>query len=77
VLPKGPAANEERGRTPDLVSDKSAPNRSARTHGYSKHPLISLKIKIKQIKTFTKLDQLFLTQLDIFLIMKLQRYKAW
>jgi hypothetical protein len=31
VLPKGPAADEERGRTPDLISDESAPNCSART----------------------------------------------
>ena len=30
-LLKRPAADEERGRTPDLVSDESAPNRSART----------------------------------------------
>jgi hypothetical protein len=28
-LPKRLAADEERGRTPDLVSDESAPNRSA------------------------------------------------
>jgi hypothetical protein len=33
VLPKGRAADEEKGRTPDLVSDESAPNHSARTHG--------------------------------------------
>ena len=31
VLPKRPAADEERGRTPDLVSDESTPNHSART----------------------------------------------
>ena len=30
-LPKRPAADEERGRTSDLVSDESTPNRSART----------------------------------------------
>jgi len=30
-LPKRPVADEERGRTPDLVSDESTPNRSART----------------------------------------------
>jgi len=31
VLPMGPAADEERGQTPDLVSEESAPNRFART----------------------------------------------
>jgi hypothetical protein len=30
VLPKRPTADEERGQTPDLVSDKSVPNHSAR-----------------------------------------------
>ena len=30
-LPKRPAADEERGRTSDLVSDESTPNHSART----------------------------------------------
>ncbi|KAI9388343.1 hypothetical protein POPTR_009G048602v4 [Populus trichocarpa] len=36
-LPKRPAADEERGRTPDLVSDESAPNRSARTSCFYLH----------------------------------------
>ncbi|KAJ6870187.1 hypothetical protein NC652_035954 [Populus alba x Populus x berolinensis] len=31
VLPKGPAADKERGRTPNLISNESAPNHSART----------------------------------------------
>jgi hypothetical protein len=30
-LSKRPAADEERGRTPNLVSDESAPNRSSKT----------------------------------------------
>ena len=30
-LLKRPAADEEKGRIPDLVSDESAPNRSTRT----------------------------------------------
>ncbi|KAJ6905848.1 hypothetical protein NC652_023564 [Populus alba x Populus x berolinensis] len=38
VLPKRPAADEERGRTPNLISDKSATNHSARTPWAEKKP---------------------------------------
>jgi len=45
-LSKRPAANEERDRTPDLVSDESAPNRSARTSWVGKAVDCTLEISL-------------------------------
>jgi len=52
-LSKRPAADEERGQTPNLVSDESAPNRSSKTF------LITHNLYLNKKKKRVNLDACF------------------